>query len=243
MVNLSVIATAVILASSASAHTIFQRFYVNGADQGQLTGIRAPDSNNPITDVNVQDIICNGISNPFHQPVSKTVIDVPAGGQVTAEWHHMLYSVPNDQDDPIAASHHGPIISYLAKVSDATQSDVSGLKWFKIHEDGYSNGVWGVDKMVANKGKVTFNIPSCIESGQYLLRHEIIALHSAYNYPGAQFYMECAQINVVGGSGSKTPSTYASFPGAYKGTDPGVKINIYDPLSNYTIPGPPLFTC
>lgn len=43
--------------------------------------------------------------------------------------------------------------------------------------------------MIANKGKVTFTIPSCIPSGQYLLRHEMIALHPAANYPGAQFYV------------------------------------------------------
>ena len=41
----STIATAVLLAGSASAHTIFQKLYVNGADQGELVGIRAPDSN------------------------------------------------------------------------------------------------------------------------------------------------------------------------------------------------------
>lgn len=35
--------TAVLLAGSASAHTIFQKLYVNGVDQGELTGIRAPD--------------------------------------------------------------------------------------------------------------------------------------------------------------------------------------------------------
>lgn len=28
---------------SASAHTIFQELFVNGVDQGELTGIRAPD--------------------------------------------------------------------------------------------------------------------------------------------------------------------------------------------------------
>ena len=48
--------------------------------------------------------------------------------------------------------------------------------------------------------------------------------------------MECAQINITGGSGSKSPAT-VSFPGAYSGTDPGIKINIYQTLQNYTIPG------
>lgn len=47
--------------------------------------------------------------------------------------------------------------------------------------------------------------------------------------------MECAQLQITGG-GSANPAT-VSFPGAYKGTDPGIKINIYQTLQNYTIPG------
>ena len=55
--------------------------------------------------------------------------------------------------------------------------------------------------------------------------------------------MECAQINVVGGTGAKTPAT-VSLPGAYKATDPGILINIfYPPVTNYTVPGPAVFTC
>lgn len=37
-----------------------------------------------------------------------------------------------------------------------------------------SDGSWGVDRLVAAKGKVSFPIPSCIEAGDYLLRVEII---------------------------------------------------------------------
>jgi hypothetical protein len=51
------------------------------------------------------------------------------------------------------------------------------------------------------------------------------------------FKMECAQINVSGGTGATTPST-VSFPGAYSGSDPGILINIYQTLTSYTIPGP-----
>ena len=43
MTKLAALATAAVLVSSASAHTIFQKLYVNGVDQGELTGIRAPD--------------------------------------------------------------------------------------------------------------------------------------------------------------------------------------------------------
>ena len=70
---------------------------------------------------------------------------------------------------------------------DATQTDVTGLKWFKIYEDGLtvSTAQWAVDRLIANKGKVSFAIPACIESGQYLLRHEIIGASSASVRVGA----------------------------------------------------------
>ena len=63
-----------------------------------------------------------------------------------------------------------------AKIPDATQSSVTGLQWFKIYEDGLtpSTQAWAVDRLIQNKGKVSFTIPPCIVSGQYLLRHEII---------------------------------------------------------------------
>lgn len=57
--------------------------------------------------------------------------------------------------------------------------------------------------------------------------------------------MECAQINVTGGSGSAVPSKTVSFPGAYKANDPGLLISIYTmtPASKYIVPGPEVFTC
>lgn len=47
--------------------------------------------------------------------------------------------------------------------------------------------------------------------------------------------MECAQLEITGG-GNTSPET-VSFPGAYAGSNPGITINIYQNLSNYTIPG------
>lgn len=113
---------------------------------------------------------------------------------------------------------------------------------FKIYEDGLTGTTWAVDKLITNKGKVNVTIPSCISDGNYLLRAELVALHSASSYPGAQFYvsccpfakpillifslqMECAQINISGGDGSSSPST-VSFPGAYSGTNPGITFNV-----------------
>lgn len=83
---------------------------------------------------------------------------------------------------------------YLAKVNDAATASPSGLKWFKVAERGLSNGKWAVDEMIANNGWHYFDMPSCVAPGQYLMRVELVALHSASSPGGAQFYMECAQI-------------------------------------------------
>ncbi|KAG8847969.1 hypothetical protein FRB91_011284 [Serendipita sp. 411] len=206
-------------------HTIFQHVWVNGVSQGHLKGVRYPSFNGPVSDVTTNDIICNGGVNPLVTPFDTTIIDIPAGATVTAEFHHGLYPtyVPTDGDDPTASSHKGPIMVYLAKVPSALQTTVTGLQWFKIYEDGlHSDGTWAVDTMIANKGKVNFQMPTCVANGEYLMRVETIALHGAGSLLGAQFYMECAQIRVTGG-GNASPST-VSFPGAYGQSDPGILI-------------------
>jgi len=76
----------------------------------------------------------------------------------------------------------------MAKVSDAL-GPIPNSGWFKIYEDGLSNGQWAVAKLIANKGKFTVTIPKCIPNGDYLFRGELIALHAAGNYPGAQIYV------------------------------------------------------
>ncbi|KAJ6261140.1 Endoglucanase-4 [Drechslerella dactyloides] len=245
MVALSKLAAAVALAGSASAHTIFQQLWVNGVAAGQNVGIRVPTYNGPITDVLSNDIICNGGVNPLATPLPSAIINVPSGATLTMEWHHGGNGPdPNDASDPVDPSHKGPIMVYLAKVDSALTTSVTGLKWFKIYEDGLNvaTNTWAVDKFYAAKGFVDFKIPTCIPPGNYLLRGELLALHGAGSYPGAQFYMSCAQINIVGGGTSSPPTV--NFPGAYSGSDPGILVNIYyPPLSTYVIPGPRPFTC
>jgi cellulase len=97
--------TLVALATAVSGHAIFQRVSVNGQDQGQLKGVRAPYSNYPIQNVNSADMACNANI----QLRDSTVIKVPAGARVGAWWQHEIGgpSGPNDADNPIAASHKG----------------------------------------------------------------------------------------------------------------------------------------
>lgn len=197
-------------AGLANAHTIFVSLEADGTNNGVSYGVRTPSYDGPITDVSSDSIACNGPPNPTQS--TDKVIKVTAGSTVNAIWRHTLES---GADDVMDSSHVGPTIAYLKKVSDAKTDTGIGDGWFKIQEDGLSNGQWGTIKVINNKGIQAIKIPACIAPGQYLLRAEMIALHGAGSYPGAQFYMECAQIEVVGGTGAKTPST-VSFPGAYK---------------------------
>tara|TARA_R110002060_G_scaffold53677_4_gene64346 strand:- start:958 stop:1245 length:288 start_codon:yes stop_codon:yes gene_type:complete len=91
----------------------------------------------------------------------------------------------------------------------------------------------------ANCGKRSFKVPSTLAPGDYLLRAEAIALHAASGSGGAQFYMTCYQLT-VNGTGTATPAG-VSFPGAYKASDPGIMINIYQTISKYVIPGPAVY--
>ncbi|KAF2875207.1 glycoside hydrolase [Massariosphaeria phaeospora] len=242
----SVLATAA-LAAGASAHTILQKISVDGADQGQLKGVRAPDSDYPIQNVNDGSFACN--KDLKHK--DSTVISIPAGAKVGGWWGHVIGGAQgaNDPDNPIAKSHKGPINYYLAKVDNAATAGTTGLQWFKVAHDGLANGVWAVDTMINNKGWHYFTMPTCVAPGDYLLRVELIALHSASNQGQAQFYMECAQIRVTG-SGTNKGSSFVSFPGAYKANDPGIQLSIYDTKGTpymggktYTIPGPAPLQC
>lgn len=136
---------------------------------------------------------------------------------------------------------------YLSKVPDATTADGS-TGWFKIFEDSWSKKAgstrgdddnWGVKDLNTCCGKMDVKIPSDIAPGDYLLRAEVIALHTAGQSGGAQLYMSCYQLSVTGG-GSATPAT-VKFPGAYKASDAGIMVNIHAALSTYVPPGPAVY--
>lgn len=103
--------------------------------------------------------------------------------------------------------------------------------WFKIKEEGRSgtSNTWGDTPLMKAGGYASYTIPKCLKPGYYLIRHEIIALHAAYTYPGAQFYPGCHQLKVTG-SGTTTPTDLVSFPGAYKSTDAGITYDAYKGL-------------
>ncbi|GAW22401.1 hypothetical protein ANO14919_119380 [Xylariales sp. No.14919] len=187
-------------------------------------------SNGPVTDVTSDAIRCYERAAGGAPDITK----FNAGSRITWEVAPSIY-------------HPGVLSAYMGKVPSgqtAATWDGKGAVWFKVFQDMPSvNGgqyIWPSD----GKSEVSFTIPQCIENGDYLFRIEHVALHSASSQNGAQFYISCAQITVSGGSGSKVPSNLVSFPGAYKSTDPGLLINIYNNGGKaYQPAGPPVFTC
>jgi hypothetical protein len=86
-----------------------------------------------------------------------------------------------------------------------------------------------------------WKIPT-IAPGNYVVRHEIIALHAASQANGAQNYPFCFNLAISGNGTAKPAGVLAtSF---YKATDPGVlyNLNITPPVPPYTIPGPPVYS-
>lgn len=193
--------------------------------------------NGPVEDVTSIDIQCNGYSaggTNGSEPAALSAT-VAAGSTVNLQW--TLW--PD--------SHVGPTLTYMARCPDTGCNEWlpgSEAVWFKVQEQGRTgtSDTWGASSLMVsgNKG-VDYTIPSCLKAGNYLVRHEIIALHAAYQYPGAQFYPGCHQLKVTG-SGSTQPSDLVAFPGAYSGSDAGITYDAYK-ASTYTIPGPAVFTC
>jgi lytic cellulose monooxygenase (C1-hydroxylating) len=161
---------------------------------------------------------------------SRDVVTIAPGDKIGSLWQHVIggAQMPGDKDNPIAPSHKGPITAWLAKVDSAANANVGSLSWFKVAEDSFdvASKVWAVDKMVQQKGWSYFTMPSCIAPGEYVLRVELLALHSAHQQRGAQFYISCANIKVTG-SGTFQPTSTVKIPGVYQQNDPSILVSIY----------------
>jgi hypothetical protein len=171
------------------------------------------------------DIICHRSSSPA--PVSATV---RAGDKITLQWNTW------------PESHKGPVIDYLARCNgDCETVDKTSLEFFKISAAGLidrsmNNGKWADDVLMANNFQWTVQIPADLAAGNYVLRHEMIALHSGGNPNGGQAYPQCFNIKVTGG-GSLRPSGVRGTS-LYSANDPGVLFDIYTNPTSYPIPGP-----
>lgn len=164
-------------------------------------------------------------------------VDVVAGETCTIQWTEW----------PI--SHKGPVISYLGACNgDCTKADPNNLEWNKIEAVGQTvvgkadadPGVWGADLLRAAGNQATVTIPKSIKAGNYVCRHEIIALMGAINLGRAQNYPNCINFR-VSGAGTDPLASGTKGVDLYTPTDPGIQVQIYGKKVNYKIPGPPMY--
>ncbi|KAL5535827.1 hypothetical protein ACEPAF_3921 [Sanghuangporus sanghuang] len=212
--------------SQSLAHYTFPSLIVNGSSTSQWVNVRRTNNYNtrsPVTDVTSLDIRCY----TSQQSGTAETITVLGGSTI---------GFSSDQ----AVYHQSTTNIYAAKApSNVDGWAGDGAVWFKLWElPPITDGGQSISFPSEGTQNFVFTLPSSLPSGQYLLRIENIALHSASGFGGAQFYIACGQINVANG-GSGTPGPLVSFPGAYTGNEPGILINIYYPVpTNYTQPGP-----
>lgn len=140
---------------------------------------------------------------------------VAAGSNITAKWAQWTHQ-------------QGPVMVWMYKCAgDFGACDGKGKNWFKIDQTGMtapplSGTGWGTNLIYKNL-QYSSKIPATLAPGNYLVRHELLALHQA-NTP--QFYPECAQLQVTG-SGTASPSGafLTAIPGYATQKDPGVTVS------------------
>ena len=189
--------------------------------EGQDNGFVSPDA------YGSPDIICHKGAKPAGGHAA-----VKAGDKISIQW-----------TVPWPDSHHGPVIDYLADCKGPCESvDKTSLEFFKIDGagsvSGANPGVWADDVLNENNSTWLVQIPEDLAPGNYVLRHELIALHSANQQNGAQNYPQCFNLE-VSGSGSAQPK---GTPGTelYKADEPGILFNLYTSPIAYAVPGPTL---
>ncbi|KAL8870065.1 MAG: hypothetical protein Q9174_003804 [Haloplaca sp. 1 TL-2023] len=232
--------------SSVSAHGMVQGIVADGHHPGYVVGYSYSPSHPPLVAwsqpenkdtgfidppmYKKPDVICGKGATPAE--LSATVA---AGGTVELQWTEW------------PESHYGPVIDYLANCNgDCSSVDKTKLQFNKIDEAGLIDpaagewGKWASDDLKANNESWTVTIPKNIAPGNYVLRHEIIALHSANNLNGAQNYPQCVSLKVTG-SGTDSLASGTVGTELYTPDEEGIHFNIYrDTYTSYPIPGPEL---
>ncbi|WVW85922.1 hypothetical protein I302_107960 [Kwoniella bestiolae CBS 10118] len=196
----------------------------NAAEYGSTAERPTDNSDQGFADYTSAIVACGGLSAGS----GLETWDVNAGDSVTAHW--------NTWPD----SHKGPVTEYMAACpsTGCDGVDAASLQWFKIEEVSFDGTKWPSDTIVSTL-EWTFTIPSDLAAGPYLVRHDIIAMHST----GApQVYPVCFQANLIS-SGSVVPTDTVTFPAAYGLNDDFKTWNLYGgDQSLFVPPGPAVYS-
>lgn len=162
-------------------------------------------TNNPIFETDNISLSCNDPGTP-----ARAYIPITAGQNITAVYMYWVHTV-------------GPMIAWMARCTndDCHTFDSATADWFKIGQKGLESGtilegMWfqrSFSKWDGSPSLWSEQVPAKLKPGKYLVRHEIISLHSA-NKP--QFYPECAHLE-VNGNGTDFPQKeyMAKIPGVW----------------------------
>lgn len=145
-------------------------------------------------------------------------------------------------------------MTHIAKCNETcATANKNDLSWVKIDELGWLNstgwekmelgGTWASDVLIANNFSWVVQIPNVLAAGNYVLRHEIIALHVAEQLDGAQAYPQCLNLRVEQGESDQTKQLSGGVPGTklYGERDEGILVNVHGKISGYKTPGPKLW--
>ncbi|KAK4103244.1 lytic polysaccharide monooxygenase [Parathielavia hyrcaniae] len=237
--------SALAAAASVSAHGHVTNVVINGVSYPNYDPFSHPYMQNPPT---VIGWTAGNTDNGFVAPSAFDSGDIICHRSATNAGGHAVVAAGDKillQWDTWPESHHGPVIDYLADCGDAgcETVDKMELEFFKIDEVGLVDGTnapgfWGSDQLIANNNSWMVQIPSDLAPGNYVLRHEIIALHSGGDPDGAQNYPQCINLQVTGSGTAKPAGTLGTA--LYKADEPGIQANIYSTPVTYENPGPAL---
>ncbi|KAK7031812.1 glycosyl hydrolase family 61-domain-containing protein [Favolaschia claudopus] len=229
------------LATSVVAHGWVGKLTVNGkafkgnepteqTPNGAPSVVRQIANNLPVKDTTSPDITCGRSAKP-----AALVATAAPGDKLQFNWNTLAAGGLWFHDV-------GPMMTYLASCGSGSCADfdASKAKWFKIDEQGQlADGTWAQAKLDTG-APASVTLPSNLKAGNYLVRNELIALHTAQSEGNAEFYPSCSQLTVTGsGTGVPAASELVSFPGAYKPKDAGILIDIYNMRrGSYKFPGP-----
>ncbi|KAF9073608.1 glycosyl hydrolase family 61-domain-containing protein [Rhodocollybia butyracea] len=237
---ISTVVVSLLLSSYVSAHGWMASVTIEGTTYLGNTPNASPNRS-VIRQINDVDPV-KGASNPFMNcgqdaQLAAEVATANPGDQIQFSW-------VNGDAGPWVHN-VGPMQTYMTScgTQNCASFNSSDASWFKISEQGRitTGGDWFMSNM--NSGApANVTIPANIAPGNYLIRHELIALQIAQTPGGAEFYPSCVQVAIAGnGTGAPTAEETVQLPGAYSDSDPGLVVDVYSNRdADYIFPGPPV---
>ncbi|KAL9622371.1 MAG: hypothetical protein Q9160_003213 [Pyrenula sp. 1 TL-2023] len=214
------------------------------------SNVPAAQASDSTVDFTSPDIICGNGATP-----ASTAAPVPAGSTVTTRWG-------SGADSSSWPHYRGIVLNYMASCGTTPCSSVTkeNLQWFKVDQKrGQPPNNWAILQINQN-GEYSFQIPTSIPEGNYVLRQELINLDQQWSdedvsltyaldnekkshpYYGAQVYPGCINLEVKnpGNTGAVPQGTVATK--LYTANDESFKMNVYNQaeVGGYPMPGPPV---